>query len=115
MVPPLSARCESGDQGLLGHVRCLWVREIGQREGVGGFKSVETGERKLRTKSHEPLDKAPGFWYAKRRAKKDLESHQMANVGWRLWEHFRTCDDEKASYLLTVGLNDGRPVPSVHR
>lgn len=42
----LSERCESGDQRLLGLVRCLWVREVGEQESIGGFKSMETGEER---------------------------------------------------------------------
>ncbi len=39
-----SERRESGDQRLLGSNRCLWLREIGEQEGVGGSESVETAE-----------------------------------------------------------------------
>ena len=39
-------------------MRRLWLREIGEQESVGDFKSMETGEQKLRMKKHELLDKA---------------------------------------------------------
>ena len=122
----LSERCESRDQRLLGSMRCLWVREIGEQESIGDFKSMQTGEQKVRMKNYEPMDKTKvSSTFSSLKKDETMQSEVQkrsrirsdGNVERRLRRHFRTCDDQKERKVHLMKLDDGRPIPrsSVHR